>query len=475
MALRRPADSIEPPSRGRGPATGTVLERLRRDALAIFRSALEAVGPERAVAEAIRFDGGFLKIRGYRLRIAASSIRLLAVGKAADAMARGALRQVAIASGLVITDFAESGTSDSRLRVRMASHPLPDEGSLRAGRSALELAEGLRRGDLLLALISGGASSMMEASSVPLEDLKDAYGVLLRSGLGIREINEVRKGMSKVKGGRLAQRAAARGAQVVSLIVSDIVGNPIEDIGSGPTAARSSRGGRAAMILRKAGLWETMPRSVRELLSSAPRVRWADRSGRVHASIVADVERACRAAKAKATALGYRARILTTCLQGEAREAGPRLVKRALAGGGLGPKQAAISGGETTVTVRGRGRGGRNQELALSVIEVFQGKPAVLVSCGTDGIDGNSDAAGAIVDGESFARARKLGLDPRDFLKRNDSHAFFEALKDLIVTGPTGTNVADLQILLVDQSIRRPKVGPVPIRGTRTRSGSGTR
>src|SRR5688572_24807511 len=163
MALRRPADPFDPPSPSREPAKGTVLERLRRDALAMFRSALEAVGPERAVAEAIRFESGFLKVKGHRLRIAAPSIRLLAVGKAADAMARGALGRVPITSGLIITSPLDSGISDPRLRVQKASHPLPDEGSLHAGRSALELAGGLGRGDLLLVLISGGASSMMEA------------------------------------------------------------------------------------------------------------------------------------------------------------------------------------------------------------------------------------------------------------------------------------------------------------------------
>jgi glycerate 2-kinase len=459
MAVRRLADRYDPgaPSHRRT-VKSPALERLRRDALAMFRSALKAVSPERAVAEAIRFEGGVLTVKGHRKRIAAPVVHLLAVGKGAAAMARGALGEVPIKSGLVVTGPSHSEISDPRLRIQMASHPLPDEGSLEAGRCALELADGLGRGDVLLALISGGASSMMEATPVSLGDLRQAYDVLLRSGLGIRDVNEVRKGISELKGGRLGERAAARGARVISLIVSDIVGNPIDDIGSGPTAPNSSRGARAEEILRKANLWEEMPASVRNRLaeaSKAPKV-WRDRSHRVHAFVVADNKRAVRAAATEATARGYRCGVLTTSLQGEARSAGRWLVGKALAQGGGALKRATIAGGETTVTVRGSGRGGRNQELALAAARPLAGNRVVLLSCGTDGIDGTSEAAGAFVDGETYARAQAEQLDPEDFLERNDSHTFFEALGDLVVTGPTGTNVGDIQILLEDRSARRP-------------------
>jgi glycerate 2-kinase len=454
MALRHLANPVDPPPPNRRPTKGRVLDRLRRDAFAMFRTALEAVDPERAVEEAIRFEGGFFGVKGHRLRIVAPSARLLAVGKAADTMARGALGQMRIASGLLISDLAEPGNSNTRLRIQMASHPLPDEGSLRAGRFALELTEGLGRGDLLLALISGGASSMMEATSVPLDDLRQAYDVLLRSGLGIRDVNEVRKAISEVKGGRLGERAAARGARVVSLIVSDIVGDPIDDIGSGPTAPNSSRGARAEEILRSANLWKEMPASVRKRLAKAakaPKV-WRDRSNRVHAFVIAGNKRACVAARGEAQRRGYSSRIWTTSLQGEARHVGPAFASRALRWNPRAACVAVIAGGETTVTVRGRGRGGRNQELALAAARVLEGHSAVLLSCGTDGRDGNTDAAGAFVDGSALARAQARGLDPQQFLERNDSHAFFEVLDDLIVTGPTGTNVADIQILLEDRS-----------------------
>jgi glycerate 2-kinase len=417
---------------------------------------LGAVDPERLVAESVRFRDGLLVVQGRRFRTSVASLHLLAVGKAANGMAKGVLRDVPVASGLVVTGRGDRGLAGSGVRIQRASHPLPNEGSVHAGRSALELADGLGAGDLLLVLLSGGSSAMMEASPIPLRDLRKAYDLLLRSGLSIRDVNEVRKGISHVKGGRLAERAASRGARVVSLIISDIVGNPIDDIGSGPTAAASSRGERAEQILRRARLWEEMPGTVRHQLaqsSGRPR-RWLDPSGRVHAFVVGDNARAARGAAAEAKARGYRCRILTTAVQGEAREVGPWLVRKALAPSGGARRRATIAGGESTVTVRGGGRGGRNQELALSAVKLLAGKRAVLLSCGTDGVDGTTDAAGALVDGETLARARAERLNPADFLERNDSHAFFEALGDLIVTGPTGTNVGDIQIVLEDRTSR---------------------
>ena len=429
------------------------LRRLRRDALEILGRALHAVDPERAVFDALRKEDRSLVVAGHRFPLGRdSSIVLLAAGKAAGSMTRGALRIVRPDYGLIAWDRARPIHSTTGLTSVQASHPLPDRESLAAGKRALRMVEGLEEGDALLVLLSGGASAMLEATAVPLRDLRGAYARLLRSGLYIRDVNEVRKGLSQLKGGRLAEEAAARGALVISLVVSDIIGNPMEDLGSGPTAPTSSRGGRAAAILKRSGLWEAMAESVRRTLRSPERRRWTDRSGRVHAFIVADNEKACRAAKAEAMAFGYQARIFTTSFQGEARQAGPRFVQAAFMSNRPLKKRAAIAGGETTVTVRGRGRGGRNGELALSIVERWHALPAVLVSCGTDGIDGTGDAAGAIVDGESFSRARRLKLEWRRFLGRNDSHSFFQALDDLLVTGPTGTNVGDLQILLFDPS-----------------------
>ena len=425
---------------------------MRHDALAMLDSALAAVEPGAAVTAALTDRArasGMGKIGGS----VPSRVCMLAVGKAAEAMARAALRLLPIESGVLVTSRPGTTLPPDRVRRVVASHPLPDEGSLEAGRESLALVDGLDPGDLLLVLLSGGASSMLEVSSVPLADIQACYRILLRSGLDIRSLNEVRKGLSGVKGGRLAERAVLRGAHVVSLIVSDILGDPIGDIGSGPSAPSSSRGARARTILEDAHLWREMPASVKRVLGSSGRpVSWRDKSGLVRALVVANNEAACRAAMGEAERRGYRTRIVTTSLRGESREAGPQFIGRALPRENPTAKRAAIAGGETTVTVRGSGRGGRNQEFALSVVRALEGKSAVLLSCGTDGIDGNSDAAGAMVDGTTFARAREQGLDPRDFLRRNDSYTFFEALGDLIVTGPTGTNVSDLQILLVDPS-----------------------
>ena len=430
------------------------LRRLRLDALSCIARGLDAVRPERVVKDVLRVRGSEIEVRGERFPFQADSLHLLAVGKAAVPMALQAMRLLPVASGLVVTNQSGMTLGQDGVHLVVGSHPLPSEESLAAAREAIALVDRLRPNDLLLTLISGGASAMFEASPVALRDLRTCYAELLRSGLSIRDINEVRKGVSEVKGGRLAERALSRGGRVVTLILSDIIGDPIEDIGSGPTAPESSRGARAEEILRRANLWNTMPDSVRQRLAEASGGpgAWRDRSGRVHAFVAAGNDRACSAARGEAERRGYAARIWTTSLQGEAREVGPALVSDALRWNPAASSIGVIAGGETTVTVHGAGRGGRNQELALSAAESLEGQAAVLLSFGTDGADGDTDAAGAIVDGETMIRARALGLDPKQFLDENNSYAFFEALKDHLVTGPTGTNVADLIIVLSSRS-----------------------
>jgi glycerate 2-kinase len=449
---------------GEGHFTGNrgnpTLGRLRRDALGILAEALEAVDPRLAVLRSLRRSDTTLEVDSRRIHVPAGKIHLLAFGKAAGAMAGAALGILPEASGLVVTN-QRVGFPGSALRVVTASHPLPDGGSLRAGRETLELVDGLGRGDLLLVLISGGGSSLLEASPIPLEDLRRAYDILLRSGLTVREVNEVRRGLSDVKGGRLAQRLQRRGARAVALIISDIPGNPIQDIASGPTAVGASRGERAAGILHRAGLWDSMPTSVRRRLARIEGRGSVDKR-RVVNVVVADVATACRAAAAEARRRGYPAKIVSASLEGEAREVGPRFVSQALALE-RPTTSAFVAGGETTVTVRGQGRGGRNQEFVLSAIELLDGREAVLVSFGTDGVDGNTDAAGAVADGATLGRARAKGLDPIRYLDDNNSFEFFDALGDLITTGPTGTNVADLQVLLLARGGGVGPSGPQPL------------
>lgn len=475
--------SRNPPESGdRGSASGTeaaartanpVLRELRRDAQEIFRSALDRVNPSEAVANALRFQDDSLVVSGRPLPMApGNAVRVLAIGKGSLRMLEGALGVLRAASGLIVTHEGMS-SPPTGFEVIRGSHPLPDEGSLMAGEAALRLVEGLRPGDLLLVLISGGASALFEASLVPLQDLRTAYSELLRSGLGIRDVNEVRKGLSQVKGGRLAERARARDATVVGLILSDIVGNPIDDIGSGPTALDSSRGERGKEILVAHRMWDSMPASVRRCLETAARERGAVRHPLpgVHNVIVGDNSLACRAARQEAERRSYAVHVLTTFMEGEARRVGPSLAFEALQWSPRARSVALIAGGETTVTVRGDGKGGRNQELALSTAEILDGHDAVLLACGTDGADGNTDAAGAVVDGETMTRARSLGISPKEFLQGNNSYDFFSALDDLIVTGPTGTNVADIVLVLVRRSSRRPERS---IRSSRRRGTSGT-
>lgn len=449
MGARSPGSKVDIEGLAKGAAEPLVRE-LRRDALHMFRAALDAIDPSRVVAEALRLRGQELEVQGHRIPIRPSMrLHLLAVGKGATGMASGALASVDISLGLVVTNQSYAPPRPG-LRVIRASHPVPDEESLRAGREALDLADNLRPDDLLLVLVTGGGSAMLEATPLPLKDLQELYRLLLRSGLAIREVNEVRRAVSEIKGGRLAQRAIARGATLVGLMMSDIVGDPLEDIASGPTVPTASRGERAKEILIRARAWDQLPESARNIIEAAAQRRdqWRGDKQLVHNFLVANNSLACRAAVAEAEARGYRSHLLTTSLEGDAHIAGRWLLEQARGWAPEAPKAAVVAGGETTVKVHGRGLGGRNQEMVLSVVEALEGIPMVFLSCGTDGIDGNTTAAGAIADGGTMARARVAGLDPWRFLKENDSYDFFRILGDLIVTGPTGTNVSDIQILV---------------------------
>ena len=314
--------------------------------------------------------------------------------------------------------------------------------------------------DLVVVLISGGGSALMTypADGVGLEEVRELTGMLLRSGATINELNAVRKHLSSFKGGQLAERAYP--ATVVSLILSDVVGDPLDTIASGPTAPDGSTFGDAVEVLRRYGLWKSAAASIRRRLEDGVRGRIGetpkpgDRTfDKVFNVVVGSNLVAARAAVERAAALGYNALLLSTRVEGEARHVGTvyaGIAKDAAASGHPVPVPAAvIIGGETTVTVRGSGRGGRNQELALSAAMRIEGMDAVVAALATDGIDGPTEAAGAIVDGWTMRRARAMGLDPVESLRDNDSYRFFSRLGDAILTGPTGTNVNDLALILV--------------------------
>ncbi|HJS18137.1 MAG TPA: glycerate kinase [Anaerolineales bacterium] len=373
----------------------------------------------------------------------------LGIGKAAIPMMDALAERIPLASGLAVTKFA-SGQSRSLYTVMEGGHPIPDESSLQAGERALEFVSSLGEDDTLVCLISGGGSALMTAPRVPLEDMQNLTSLLLASGARIDEINTLRRQLDRIKGGGLA---GATNARIVSLILSDVVGNPLEAIASGPTAPNPTTREDARAILEKYGLERQVPDSILKNMHSGSLLpdflEQAPGLQNVKNIIIGDNKLAAQAALEQAEGEGFHAEILMNDLQGEAREVGVLLANKLRDELTICPRPfCLIAGGETTVTVKGKGKGGRNQELALSALHELSGlEKVMLVALATDGDDGPTDAAGAVVTGESARRAAALGLDAADSLSRNDAYPFFQKLGDLIKSGPTGTNVNDLIFL----------------------------
>ncbi len=335
-------------------------------------------------------------------------------------------------------------------------HPIPDAGSERAGRRALEIAGSLAPEEDLLVLLSGGASALMAvpADGLTLDDKRAATAQLLRAGADIHALNTVRKHLSAIKGGRLAERA---GGRVRTLVISDVVGDDVSVIASGPTVPDATTFADARALIERFGGAAAYPRAVvahldrgvRGEIPETPKPTFPSRL--VDARVIGARRHAMLGAGGRAGSLGYRVHLIEEPIVGEARDAAASYLRRVDAIAATLPRPACVvSSGETTVTVRGRGTGGRNQEFALAAAgAATQAEPFVLASVGTDGVDGPTDAAGAIVDAATIERARAAGLDPAEFLNDNNAYAFFDAMGDLIHTGPTGTNVGDLQILLL--------------------------
>jgi len=438
---------------------------LRPAGLAIFRAALEAGDPARLVPAAVRLEGARLVV-GDRAFDLDRVRRLLVVGagKASGAMAQvleGLLGE-RIADGLVVV---KEGALFPTRRIRQveASHPIPDERGLRAAEGIVELARAAGPEDLVLCLISGGGSALtpLPVAGVSLEEKRRVTRLLLEAGATINELNAVRKHLSRIKGGQLARAAAP--APVVSLLLSDVIGDPLDVIASGPTAPDDSTFAGALDILGRSGLLEAVPASVRGHLEAGGRgeVPETPKAGdplfaRVLNVVIGNNSLVVERAVEEARRQGFTPLLLSRSLQGEAREVGraaASFVKEAVASGRpVAPPACLIAGGETTVTVRGDGRGGRCQEFCLAAAVELEGLPGILVlAAGTDGTDGPTDAAGAVADGETIGRARALGLDPRRALRQNDSYTFFSALGDLVVTGATRTNLMDLYLFLISE------------------------
>jgi glycerate 2-kinase len=412
---------------------------VRKHALQIFRSALQAADPYAAVLRHLKFDGRTLIAGRRRYRMADfDRIHVIGAGKASAAMARAVEHLLGrrIRGGVV---NVPDGTASKlrRIELNSAGHPIPDDRGEQGVQRILEIARDAGPRDLLICVISGGASALMPAPSPPLTlaGKQEITRKLLNAGAPIQELNTVRKHLSLIKGGQLA--ATASPACVLGLILSDVIGDDLDVIGSGPTVGDPSTVEQAESVLRKFDV--SVPSGA---LLETPKVTEAQNL------IVGSNRLAMDAAAAKAKELGYRTLVLSSSIDGETREIArmhAAIVKEVLtAGRPLRRPACLLSGGETTVTVRGKGLGGRNQEFVLAAAIALEGcGPVTIFSAGTDGLDGPTDAAGAIAD------ERTRLTDARPFLDDNDSYHFFEGLDALVKTGPTGTNVMDVRILLV--------------------------
>jgi glycerate 2-kinase len=383
-------------------------------------------------------------------------------GKAGGSMAE-TVEQILgnrITEGLVNVPHGTKNKT-SKIRLHEASHPVPDEAGVEGTRTMLEMVKNVKANDLVVCLISGGGSSLMPLPREPvsLSDKRVITQALLKSGATINEFNTVRKHISGFKGGWLASKAYP--ANVLNLILSDVVGDPLDFIASGPTVPDSTRFKDAIEVLKKYGLWTKASESIRKVLSEGNKglIPETPKTGdkvfkKVYNVVVGNNRSSSLAACEKLKTVGLNTLLLTATMEGEARDAGVLLASMAREvslSGNPAPKPAGmVAGGETTVTVIGKGLGGRNQELvlaAVSKLEMLNG--TVLAALSTDGVDGPTDAAGAVADGRTLARALKMGLSPDAFLEQNDSNSFFSRLDDLVFTGPTGTNVNDMLVIVV--------------------------
>ena len=404
---------------------------LRRDADAIIRSSLNAVLPDEAVRRALKAFAP----KGGR-------VLLVAAGKAAWQMAHAAVEALGrVDGGVVVTKYGHVKGEIPGVTCCEAGHPVPDENSFAATKKALALVQGLTAEDTVLFLLSGGGSALFERPLLPGEELQDITSQLLASGADIVEMNTIRKRLSAVKGGRFAQACAP--AEVFSIVLSDILGDPLDMIASGPAVPDTSTCAQALAIAEKYHL--NLSEQAKTLLQQeTPKAL-----DNVTTRITGSVRELCAAAANACRELGYEPILLTDQLCCEAREAGSFLGSIVRTHTGHGKKLAYIAGGETVVHLTGRGLGGRNQELALAAAPAIAGRNAAVFSVGSDGTDGPTDAAGGYVDGETLAALAAKGWNVFDTLQHNDAYHALRAVEGLIMTGATGTNVNDVAVALL--------------------------
>jgi glycerate 2-kinase len=442
--------------------TSKELARMREDAQDIFRAGVRAVDAEAAIRRHCKIQHGRLEVEGRAYDLGRfDNIYVIGAGKAGASMAKALEDMLGdrITDGLVNVKYGHV-VPLKRIRITEAGHPVPDEAGRKGAEAILELAKKAGKQALILCLISGGGSALLPlpVDGVTLSDKQETTKILLACGATIHEINAIRKHMSRVKGGGLA-RAAYPGT-LISLILSDVVGDDLDVIASGPTVPDSSSFHDCMKIFDKYGIRQKVPVAVVNHMEKGLDGKVSDNpkdgdpifSATQNAIVGSNME-CILAAGQKARELGYGTLILSTMLEGETREVAQvhaGIAKEILkTGHPLFPPACVLSGGETTVTIKGQGLGGRNQEFVLAAAMGLRGWDKVVVlSGGTDGTDGPTDAAGAVADGLSHQRAQALGLNPAEFLSNNDAYHFFETLGDLVKTGPTNTNVMDLRIML---------------------------
>jgi len=432
----------------------------KKNALDIFRAALDAVNPYAAAH--LHMD----RVASMYQNGAFSRLYAIGIGKAAFPMMRAVVDDMGgrVTKGIVLTKYghSEKGVLPKNIDVFEAGHPVPDANGLSAARKIIELLSTTDDHTLVLCLLSGGASALLVAphEKISLEEKQQVTQQLLKAGADIFELNTVRKHLSRVKGGRLAEHAYP--AHVMSLILSDVIGDPLDVIASGPTAPDASTYEDAMRVIRKYDIEKLVPKTVMGVLSEGLDGVIAETPKqnnpvftRVENIVIGSNRKATEAALRRAQQLGFESRVLGSDFQGDAADIGRYFAQKAIeARRGIESRKESkiclIAGGETTVKVKGKGIGGRNMEMALVVAKEIEGRDGILfLSAGTDGTDGPTDAAGAVVDGKTISEAHRAGLDPDIYLQNNDSYNFFKPINELVITGPTGTNVMDIHIMLI--------------------------
>ncbi|QTA38178.1 glycerate kinase [Thermosipho ferrireducens] len=415
----------------------TKSQKMRQEISEIIKYSIEKVLPDVAVKEELN-------------NLQLNNVYVVAIGKASWRMAKATADVLGkcIKKGIVITKYGHSEGNIEKFIIYEAGHPLPDENTIKATDEVLKMVSNLSENDTVLFLVSGGGSALFEkpAEGVTLENIMKITDKLMKSGANIYELNTVRKHLSQVKGGRFAEHVAP--AKLKVLVLSDVLGDRLDMIASGPAYPDSTTSEDALLILKKYKI--NIDENIKQvILRETPK----SVNNATH-TIIGNVEKVCQAAASKAIELGYNPMIFTTTLQGEAREAAKfimSIAKEVIKNNRpVGVPAALIFGGETTVQVRGNGVGGRNQELALAAaLDIAGMKNVVLASVGTDGTDGPTDAAGGIIDGDSVQRMKNSGVNPVKYLENNDSYNALKSSGDLLITGPTGTNVNDIIVVLI--------------------------